>query len=55
MLIFVQVCKTIDKNLCVFDRNMNNEVGLEIGPKPRVSKVYNRKKTKTAKEGDVAK
>lgn len=34
---------------------MTTEVGLEYGPKPRVWKVYSRKKTKADKEGDVAK
>jgi len=52
------------------DRNMATGVGLDCGPRPRiwkvytrkktkvakgVWKVYTRKKTKVAKEGDVAK
>ncbi|MCI34822.1 hypothetical protein A2U01_0056043 [Trifolium medium] len=40
------------------DRDLNNEVdsevGLDVGPKPRVWKVYTRKKTKAANNYDVA-
>jgi hypothetical protein len=36
------------------NRNVNNEVDIDYGPKPRVWKVYNRKKTKRIIGGDVA-
>jgi len=37
----------------VFDGNMSNEVGLDSGTKPKVWKVYTRKRTKGIRNDDV--
>lgn len=39
----------------VFDRNKNNEVGLEENYKPQVWRVYKRKRGKGMKEDELAK
>jgi hypothetical protein len=38
----------------LFDRNMDQELGLDSGPKPRIWRVYKRKKGFNVKYADVA-
>lgn len=45
--------KAVSKEVGI-DRNVNQEVGLDYGPLSRVWKVYTRKRTKGAKNGNVA-
>lgn len=45
----------LDLRRVVFDRNKNNEVGLEENYKPQVWRVYKRKRGKGMKDDELAK
>jgi hypothetical protein len=48
---FLNACMSIN---VYCDRNADEMVGLDFGPKPKVWRVYHRKNKKENKKGDVA-